>query len=62
MDNQQLVKKLEQSWAALKESYDGLSDAQLTAPGVMDTWSVKDILAHVTTWEEEAPKAAPRQD
>jgi hypothetical protein len=28
-------------------------------PGVMDSWSVKDILGHVTTWEEEALKYLP---
>ena len=59
MDKQQLLKQLEGSWAALKESYLGLSDSQLTDPGVIDTWSVKDILAHVTTWEEEALKYLP---
>jgi hypothetical protein len=36
-----------------------LSDSQLTEPGVIDTWSVKDILAHVTKWEEEALKYLP---
>jgi hypothetical protein len=36
-----------------------LSDAQLTQPGVMGTWSLKDILAHVTTWEEETLKYLP---
>src|SRR5260370_40027813 len=59
MDKQQLLKQLEKAWAAIKESYDGLSDSQLTEPGVMDNWSVKDILAHVTTWEEEALKSLP---
>jgi hypothetical protein len=59
MDKQQLLKKLEKAWAAIKESYEGLSDAQLMEPGVMDNWSVKDILAHVTTWEEEALKYLP---
>jgi hypothetical protein len=59
MDRQQLLKRLEKAWAAIKESYAGLSDSQLTEPGVMDNWSVKDILAHVTTWEEEALKYLP---
>jgi hypothetical protein len=54
MDRQQLLKRLDKEWAALKESYAGLSDSQLTKPGVTANWSVKDILAHVTTWEEEA--------
>jgi hypothetical protein len=59
MDKQQLLKQLEKAWAAIKESYAGLSDSQMTEPGVMGNWSVKDILAHVTTWEEEALKYLP---
>ena len=59
MDKQLLLKQLEKAWAVIKESYDGLSDSQLTESGVMENWSVKDILAHVTTWEEEALKYLP---
>ena len=59
MEKQRLLKQLEKAWTAIEESYAGLSDSQLTEPGVMDNWSVKDILAHVTTWEEEAMKYLP---
>src|SRR5881275_2707793 len=59
MDKQQLLKHLEKAWTAIKESYAGLSDSQLMEPDVMGNWSVKDILAHVTTWEEEALKYLP---
>ena len=59
MDRQQLLQQLDKAWAAIKESYTGLSDSQLTEPGVTGHWSVKDILAHVTTWEEEALKSLP---
>ena len=44
---------------AFNESYAGLSDSQLMEPGVSGAWSVRDILAHVTTWEEEALKHLP---
>jgi hypothetical protein len=54
MDRQQLLNRLENGWIALKESYVGLTDAQMTASGVMEAWSVKDILAHITIWEGEA--------
>jgi len=37
-----------------QESYAGLSDGDLLRPGVTGTWSVRDIIAHVTWWEEEA--------
>ncbi|HEX8034860.1 MAG TPA: DinB family protein [Ktedonobacterales bacterium] len=53
MDRQQLLKRLDSAWMEIKESVAGLTDARLMEPGVMGDWSVKDILAHVTTWEEE---------
>ena len=54
MDRSQLLRRLEAAWGAFTASYDGLSDAQLMKSGVTGDWSVRDILAHVTTWEEEA--------
>ena len=59
MDREGLLRRLDTAWAALKESYAGLSDPRLTEPGVTGDWSVKDILAHVTTWEGEALKYLP---
>src|SRR5918994_1438050 len=59
MTRQQLLKQLDQAWTTFKESYADLSDAQMMEPGVTGHWSVKDILAHVTWWEEEALKHLP---
>lgn len=59
MDRQQLLKKVDKAWVELKESFTGLSDTQLAEPGVVENWSVRDILAHVTIWEEEALKYLP---
>jgi hypothetical protein len=56
---EKLLKRLDTAWTAFTASYAGLPDAQLMEPGVADDWSVKDILAHVTTWEEEALKHLP---
>jgi hypothetical protein len=56
---QQLLQRLDKAWVAFNESYAGLSDAQLMEPDVTAAWSVRDILAHVTTWEEEALKHLP---
>ena len=58
-DGRQLLKRLDTAWGAFKESYAGLSDGQLMEPGVTGAWSIRDILAHVTTWEEEALKHLP---
>jgi hypothetical protein len=59
MNRQQLLNKLDKTWTEFTQSYAGLSDTQLAAPGVAGDWSVKDILAHVTTWEEEALEYLP---
>jgi len=50
----QLLTRIEEPWSALKAAYGGLSEAEMLEPGVTGTWSVKDIIAHVTSWEEEA--------
>jgi len=55
----QVLYKLEHAWASFHKSYAGLTDEQLMQPGVTGDWSVKDILAHVSWWEEEALKHLP---
>lgn len=55
----QVLNKLEQAWAAFNTSYGGLTDEQMLRPGVIEAWSVKDILAHVSWWEGEALKHLP---
>ncbi len=54
MDRSQLLKRLDEAWNALKASYAGLSDSEIIEPGVTGTWSIKDIIAHVASWEEES--------
>jgi len=44
---------------AFRDSYAGLSEPDLLEPGATKAWSVRDIIAHVTTWEEEALKHLP---
>jgi hypothetical protein len=51
---ERLLRRLESAWESLQESYAGLSEAELLEPGVTGAWSVRDIIAHVTWWEEEA--------
>ncbi len=59
MNKQQLLERVDKAWEDLKQSYAGLSEHELTEAGVMGDWSVKDIIAHVTWWEEEALKYLP---
>jgi hypothetical protein len=54
VDRSQLLKRLDKAWEGFKASYAGLSDSELMLPGATGNWSVRDIIAHVTWWEEEA--------
>ena len=54
MNRSELLGRIETRWQALLASYAGLTDAQMTAPGVVGAWSIKDIIGHVSVWEEEA--------
>jgi hypothetical protein len=57
--SKELVTPVEAAWRGFIQSYAGLSEAALLEPGVTEASSVKDIIAHVTTWEEEALKHVP---
>ena len=59
VDRRQLLKRLDKAWRDFRESHAGLSETQMMKSGVTGNWSVRDILAHVTTWEEEALKHLP---
>ena len=59
MNKLQLIEKLEKTWADFHQSYAGLAPEELVRPGVMGEWSVKDLLAHVSWWEEETLKHLP---
>lgn len=54
-----LLRRIATAWQDLLAACDGLSDAELLEPGVAGTWSVKDIIAHVTVWESEALSHLP---
>jgi hypothetical protein len=53
-DREELVRYLERARNELLASFRGLSAEQMTRPGVAEEWSAKDVLAHVTSWEDQA--------
>jgi hypothetical protein len=59
MSRARLLKSFEERWNDLLAAYAGLSEAEMTAPGVVGNWSVKDLIAHVSAWEEESLKHVP---
>src|SRR3712207_5308968 len=54
MNREQLIEVIEASWRALDSALEGLDDRALEEPGVVEDWSVKDLIAHVAAWERRA--------
>ena len=59
MTHEQLLRKIENRWQDLLDSYAGLPDSVLLEGDVVGAWSVRDIIAHVTVWEVELMKHLP---
>lgn len=59
MKKEKVLERLETAWLDLMESWRGLTDEQMLTPGVTEDWSARDILAHVSWWEEEALRHLP---
>ncbi len=49
-----LFHTLDAAWRDFQDSYAGLTDQEILEPGVTGAWSVRDVIAHVTWWDEEA--------
>lgn len=49
-----MLDKIDTAWTDFHASYAGLSDDELLIPGVTGDWSIRDLIAHVTWWDEEA--------
>ena len=59
MHKERLFQRINAAWQDLQDAMGGLSDEEMLTPGAVGEWSVRDIIAHVTTWEEEALHALP---
>lgn len=62
MAKQDVLEQIRQARGALLTAIEGLPDDAMLRPGVVGFWSVKDILAHITTWESELITALVQLD
>ncbi len=42
------------AWKDLEEALASVPETRIEEPGVVVEWSVRDLIGHVTTWEQEA--------
>lgn len=54
-----VLDQLDAAWRAFHESYAGLSDDDLLKPGVTGEWSIRELIAHVTWWDQESLEHLP---
>lgn len=47
----ELIQAVEREWENLQTALDGLTDDQMQMPGVVDDWTIKDVIAHITFWQ-----------
>ena len=59
MNTTQVLARLDAAWMDFEASHAGLAESQMVIPGVSTQWSVRDVIAHVSWWEEEALKHLP---
>jgi hypothetical protein len=59
VSKERVLSRLEHDWQAFLKSFEGLPEEVFFEAGVCGEWSIRDIMAHVTTWEEEALKNLP---
>lgn len=48
-----ILARMAEERAAFEQTIAGLNATQMTVPRVMDDWTIKDILAHITAWERD---------
>ena len=52
VSKQEIFEAIEVERVKLNDSLAKLTDAQMEIPGACEKWSVKDILSHLTDWEQ----------
>ncbi len=62
MPKAEIIAELRAARAKLLQAIEGLNDEQLHQVGVVGYWSVKDVLAHVVSWEAELVSTLLRLD
>jgi uncharacterized protein (TIGR03083 family) len=54
IDKAEVERKLDAEWQALRETVESLSENEVEATGVVEEWSVKDLLGHIAFWANKA--------
>ena len=48
------LRSLDHSWSELQLVIDSMSEPEMVEPGVVEEWSIKDLLGHMAFWADRA--------
>ena len=51
--NADVLRRIDESWQDLQSAVAEVPAQRMEESGVVEAWSIKDLLGHVTTWESE---------
>lgn len=54
VDKARLERSLAEAWDELVSTIEAVPEDEMETPGVVEEWSVKDLLGHITFWAEKA--------
>ena len=54
MDRDQVLDRIDSAWSDFTNVIDGVPDELFDLTGAVGSWSVKDVIGHVATWDREA--------
>ncbi len=52
MSKEKLIEEIQSEHLHLERTLEKTPAQQMVTPGVMDDWTLKDLLAHITVWEQ----------
>ena len=52
-----VLREIETAWQSLQDVIARVPSDRMEVGGVVESWSMKDLVGHITTWENEAAKS-----
>ncbi|MBK6434158.1 MAG: DinB family protein [Anaerolineae bacterium] len=59
MTHEEILAQEDAGWQALMAAVEGLSDADWLLPGAAGEWTLKNVAAHLCSWQEETLNVLP---
>ena len=52
MNKEKMIHEIQTERKRLEQTLEDITKQQMNTPGVIEDWTVKDLLAHITVWEQ----------